>query len=185
VPPPESLRPPEPVRPPEPAPTAEPARPAEPVRRAAKPQHPEPPLPSLEERLAATIGTGEELLREGHYWEAIQTLEPTLPQARGALRIRARLALAKACLKNPKWGKRAEAHLQDVLREDPLRIQAYLLLGDLYREGKLNARAITMYRKVLDLQPNHRHALRQLAELEGAEASHGARGSLLGFLKKR
>jgi tetratricopeptide (TPR) repeat protein len=168
-------------------PPPEAARPAEPARPVEKPRPPEPsaPPPSLEERLAATIGTGEDLVQAGHYWEAIQTLEPTLVQARGALRIRARLALARACLKNPKWGKRAEAHLQDVLLEDPLRIEAYLLLGGLYRESKLHARAIAMYRRVLDLQPSHRAARRQLAELERAEAPPRGRGSLLGFLKKR
>lgn len=141
-------------------------------------------MPSLEDRLAETIARGEALLGEGQYWEAIQQIEPTLQNARGALRIRARLALARACLRNPKWAKRAEAHLQDVLQEDPLRVEAYLLLGEIYRDGGLHARAVAMYRRVLDLQPLHRIARRELARLEAVEPAKGD-GGLLGFLKKR
>ena len=174
-----------PVTSPGPAAPASPAPEAPPPPRApVAPPGPEPPPPSLEERLAETIAVGEELLTDGHYWEAIQQLEPTLQQARGELRVRARLALARACVKNPKWLKRAETHLQDVVHEDPERAEAHLLLGDIYRAGNLRARALAAYRKVLDLQPHNRQALRELARLE-AEEPPPARGSLLGFLKKR
>ena len=139
------------------------------LRAPVPPPGPEPPPPSLEERLGETIAGGEELLRDGHYWEAIQQLEPTLQQARGELRVRARLALARACVKNPKWLKRAETHLQDVVHEDPERVEAHLLLGDIYRAGNLRARALAAYRKVLDLQPHNRQALRELARLEAEE----------------
>ncbi len=141
-------------------------------------------MASLEERLAETIRVGEQLLQDGHYWEAIQQIEPTLQKARGELGVRARLALAHACVKNPKWLKRAETHLQDVVREDPRRVEAHLLLGDIYRAGSLRARALAAYRKVLELQPQNRQALTELARLE-AEEPPPARGSLLGFLKKR
>jgi hypothetical protein len=154
-----------------------------PPRVPGAPTGTEPP-PSLEERLAETIAAGEELLRKGQYWEAIQQIEPALPQARGELRVRARLALARACLKNPKWLKRAETHLQDVVHEDPARAEAHLLLGDIYRAGNLRVRALAAYRKVLDLQPHNRQAQRALAGLE-AEEPPPAKGSLLGFLKKR
>ena len=162
-----------------------PASPRVPVTapRPEPPPGPVPPTPSLEERLAETIAVGEELLRDGHYWEAIRQIEPTLQQARGELRARARLALARACLKNPLWLKRAETHLQDVVREDPERAEAHLLLGSVYRAGNLRARALASYRKVLDLQPHNRQALRELARLE-AEEPPPPRGSLLGFFKK-
>jgi hypothetical protein len=164
--------------PPPPAPEAPPP----PV--AVPPPGPEPPPPSLEERLAETIAVGEELVRDGHYWEAIQQIEPTLPQARGELRVRARLALARACQKNPRWLKRAETHLQDAVREDPDRAEAHLLLGDVYRAGNFRARALAAYRKVLDLQPHNRQALRAIAAMEPEEPPP-ARGSLLGIFKKR
>jgi tetratricopeptide (TPR) repeat protein len=160
-----------------------PSAPEAPSPRRAPVAPPEPPPASLEERLAETIRVGEELLREGHYWEAIQQIEPTLQHARGELGVRARLALARACVKNPKWLKRAETHLQEVVHEDPGRVEAHLLLGDIYRAGNLRARALAAYRKVLDLQPHNRQALQELARLE-AEVKPPARGSLLGFLKK-
>ena len=171
---------------PPPPPPPSPARRADARPHGAAGSPPPAHRPSLEERLAETIARGEELLQEGQTWEAMQQLEPTLMHARGALRIRARLALARACLRNPKWGKRAEAHLQDVLQEDPLRVEAYLLLGDLYRDGRLPARAVAMYRRVLELQPLHRVARRQLALLEAEQPGKpDGGGGLLGFLKKR
>jgi tetratricopeptide (TPR) repeat protein len=149
------------------------------------PAGPVAPGPSLEERMEEAIAEGEELLRNGQPWEAIQKIEPTLQHAQGALRIRARLALARASMKNPEWLRKAESHLQDVLREDPMRLEAYLLLGDIYKTSQLRVRATAMYRKALDLQPGNRHALRELARLEGAGTPPAGTGSLLGFLKKR
>ncbi len=163
----------------------QPGAPPPPTRGPVPDAGPAPPESSLEERLAETIATGEELLQQGQYWEAIQQLEPTLQEARGALRVRARMALARACVKNPTWLRRAESHLQEVLHEDPSRTEAYLLLGDIYRASQLRARATAMYRKALDLQPNNRHALRELARLEGEASPPPDGGSLLGFLKKR
>jgi len=164
-----------------PPPSEAPSSPA----RGPSPVGPAPPGPSLEERMEEAIAAGEELLRNGQPWEAIQQIEPTLQHARGALRIRARLALARASMKNPEWLRRAESHLQDVLQEDPTRLEAYLLLGDIYRASQLRARATTMYRKALDLQPGNRHALRELARLDSTATPASGTGSLLGFLKKR
>ncbi len=165
---------------PPPSPTSE-----TPPRGSSPPAGPAPPEPSLEERLEETIAAGEELLRNGQYWEAMQQIEPTLQHAEGALRIRARLALARANMKNPEWLRRAESHLQEVLHEDPTRLEAYLLLGDIYRDSNLRTRATAMYRKALDLQPHNRHALRELARLESTGSPPARSGSLLGFLKKR
>jgi Tfp pilus assembly protein PilF len=108
-----------------------------------------------------------------------------LRQATGALRIRAQLALGRACLAIPGWLRRAESHFQEVLHEDPMQLDAHLLLGDLYRTSELPARATAMYRKSLELQPNNRHALRELARLESAVSPPAESASLLGFLKKR
>jgi cytochrome c-type biogenesis protein CcmH/NrfG len=71
------------------------------------------------------------------------------------------------------------------VREDPGHVDAHLLLGDIYRAGNLRARALAAYRKVLELQPQNRQALRELARLEAPETPLPAKGSLLGFLKKR
>ncbi len=166
-------------------PRAEAPRPPPAPAVPASPPPPATPEQSPEERLEQAVAVGEEMLRDGHYFEAIQQIEPTLQQARGALRVRARLALARACLRNPKWAKRAEAHLLDALQEDPARVEAHLLLGDIYGQGGLRSRALSAYRRALDLQPLNRQAQRELARLEGTEAPPTGAGTLLGFLKKR
>ena len=147
-------------------PSSPPVPPSSPPPRAKAAAEPTVRVATLEERLAETIAGGEALLRDGQYWEAIQQLEPTLQHARGDLRVRARLALAIACLRNPMWVRRAEAHLKDALAEDPSRAEAYLFLGHVYRDGGLRARAAAMYRKVLELEPGNRLARRELGHLE-------------------
>jgi hypothetical protein len=141
--------------------------------------------PASASTLEETIAAGEELIRNGQHWDAVQQVEPTLLQATGALRVRAQMALGRACLAIPGWLRRAESHFQEVLHEDPMHLEAYLLLGDLYRASELPARATGMYRKALELQPQNRHALRELARLEGAGSPTAGSASLLGFLKKR
>jgi hypothetical protein len=136
------------------------------------------------------IASGEELIRDGQYGEAIQLIEGVLPRVEGALRVRAQLALAKASMKYPEWLRRAEAHLQEVLREDPahvpdpVRLETYLLLGNIYKASDLPVRAAAMYRKALSVQPGNKHATRELAALEGPAPPPAATGSRLGFLKK-
>jgi hypothetical protein len=137
------------------------------------------------------IAAGEEAIREGQYGEAIQRIEPVLPRVEGALRVRALVALARASMKYPEWLRRAEGHLQEVLREDPahvpdpVRLETYLLLGDIYKASELPVRAAAMYRKALAVQPGNKHATRELAGREGPSPPPSGTGSLLGFLKKR
>jgi curved DNA-binding protein CbpA len=147
--------------------------------------------PNPDEPPDQAIASGEELIRNGEYGEAIQRIERALPRAEGALRVRALVALAKASMKYPESLGRAEAHLQEALREDPahveepVRLETYLLLGDIYKASDLPVRAAAMYRKALSVQPANRHAARELLALEGPATPHSAPGSLLGFLKKR
>jgi hypothetical protein len=135
--------------------------------------------------LEDTVAAGEELLREGQHWEAVHRLEPTLEKAQGELRVRALVALARGCVKNPQWLKRAESYLQEAVHVDPSRTEAYLLLGDIYRASHLPARATAMYRKALDQQPANRHALRELEQIEGEASTPSGGGSRLGSRKKR
>jgi len=165
--------------PPSPAPAAAP-RP-----RPAPAPRPEPPRAtrSVEERVGEVISRAEQLIAERMYWEAIQQLEPMIRRAEGPLRVRARMALALAYAKNPKWLRKAEEQLQAVMREDPEHIDAYLLLASIYRHGNLPTRATGLYRKVLELQPDNPQALRALARQELVE--HPSGGHLLDVHKKR
>ncbi len=132
-------------------------------------------LPGLAEELeaedptATALARGARLVKQEKYWDAIQVLEPAIPRLVGASRHRARLLLAQAYLKNPHWSKRAEGVLQSVIKEDPAQVDAYFLLAGLYLKTQLEARATAMFRKVLELQPNHAGAAAGLRALSGAK----------------
>ena len=63
-------------------------------------------------------------------------------------------------------------------RIDPLMLLAYTALGDMYKDGLLTSRAVAMYRRVLELDPDNHHAQAALRELEGPDPGSG------GLLKK-
>jgi Tfp pilus assembly protein PilF len=102
------------------------------------------------------------LFADEKYWEAIQQLEPMVRRAEGSTRSRAKILLARAYRKNPKWRKRAEGVLQSLLEEDPRDVVAYLLLAEIYRDAGLTARARALYRKILEIQPGYAAARRAL-----------------------
>ena len=75
---------------------------------------------------------------------------------------RARILLARAYAGNPKWVHRAEEILQELVRDAPRSAEAHYELGRLYKAGGLTARARSMFRKALELKPQHRHAAVEL-----------------------
>ena len=162
-------------------------------RSAAPPPEPEPsaPVPTSPEKLEEIVATAEELVKDGQYGEAMQQVEPILERTEGALRVRARMVLARGTRKYPERRRQAEAHLLEVLREDPavldkaVQLEACFLLGEIYKGLDLRVRAAAIYRKALTIQPNNRHATRELAALEGPAPPPTATGKLLGILKKR
>jgi predicted Zn-dependent protease len=129
---------------------------------------PAPPPAPAPDRKADAVAKAAALIRQARYWDAIQLLEPAIVGLQDGQRSRARVLLAQAYMKNPKWLRRAEGVLQDVVKEDPAQAEAYLLLGQLYRESGLEARAASALRKVLDLRPGHPQAAAELESLEAA-----------------
>jgi tetratricopeptide (TPR) repeat protein len=107
--------------------------------------------------------------REGRYWDAIQLLESTIPRLEGPDRVRARVALARTQMKNPNWVKRAEESLHVILHEHPNSIEACLVLGELYRTSQMRTRALAMYRRALDIDPENRDALAAVRFLQGPQ----------------
>ncbi len=121
--------------------------------------------------------TGEETTRRGEealaraeafvaaekYWDAIQALETNLGDLAGPRLQKARLLLARAYAKNPKWLRRAEEAAQKVTKDDPGNADAYLILASVYRASGLESRASAMYRKVLELQPQNQEAREAVA----------------------
>jgi tetratricopeptide (TPR) repeat protein len=147
---------------------------------------PEPPRDESEEaqRAEESIRRAGKLFEQEKYWDAIQLLEPAAVAARGKARLNARVLLARCLLKNPNWKKRAEEMLLAVTRDEPQAIQAWAVLGALYAEKGMRARATAMYRRALELNPDHEEAKLYLAanatEPEPPENEGG--GGLLGRL---
>lgn len=140
--------------------------------------------PALEvKRAEEAIRRADKHLQDEKYWDAIQLLEPAIPVVQGKMKQRGRVQLSRAYLKNPHWVKRAEEVLQTVVREDPQNIDAYFLLGTIYKGGGLKSRATSMFRKVLDLKPEHEQAAAELEAL-APEAPEPAPPESGGLLKK-
>ncbi|HXK11506.1 MAG TPA: DnaJ domain-containing protein [Vicinamibacteria bacterium] len=149
------------------------------------------PVPPLAKGIAspssADYVTSEETLLQAQifllqakYWEAITVLEAALPQMEPPRhQNRGRILLARAYAKNPNWLRKAEEQLQDVLRTDPQHVEAHYQLGLLYKAQGLTTRAQGMFRRVIELKPDHREALAELAAA-GAAGSGGLLKRLFG-----
>jgi serine/threonine protein kinase len=119
---------------------------------------------------SGSIDDAEQLLNDGKYWDAIQLLESEIPRVEGRAKCRAKVTLARAYLKNPKWQKRAEDVLHRVVQENPDYTEAYVVLGNLYRGSQMKNRALAMYRKALELEPGLPEARAGLEALGGPAA---------------
>lgn len=151
------------------------------------PSEPEPPLdPEYAARIAEeTLPKAAKLYAQDKFWDAIQLLEPALGGAEGKTRLRMRVLLARAYLKNPKWTRRAEEQLQTAVKEDPKNVEAHFALGTLYKASGLKGRALHEFQRVVELEPEHEEALAEVIELtpEGGPPEEGETGPR-GFLKK-
>ena len=136
------------------------------------PEPPAPPSPAPDRPTDAALAQessrqAEKLFKDEKYWDAIQLLEPAIPRLERHSKMKAQVVLARAYMKNPNWGRRAEELLQRVVQENPDHADAYVALGNLYRASQLKSRAQAMYRKAVQAQPGHPEALAELATLDG------------------
>jgi serine/threonine protein kinase len=151
------------------------ATPPEPLPAETKPSRPPPAVPARSAPVldqdfhapdpASQVREAEAHFAEQRYGDAIQLVEPLIPHLAGALRTRAAILLAQACIKSNRPDVGAESALLGLLGEDPKCTPAYFTLGALYRSRNDLERARTMYRKVLELSPEHRGAAAELARL--------------------
>jgi tetratricopeptide (TPR) repeat protein len=81
--------------------------------------------------------------------------------------------LARCYLKNPKWARRAEETLLGVTRRDPTAADAWALLGGIYAGKGMQNRALSMYRKAVELRPEHEEAAQYVASHQGTEEPAG------------
>ena len=168
-----------PPRRPRPEPAAAVRTPPTPV--AGVPPSPPPPRdPAREaEQATADVARAQRLITEEKYWDAIQLLEAAVPRLEPMGSRHARVVLARAYMKNPKWRHRAEEMLGEVVREAPDAPEPYLALGELYRGAQLRARAAAMYRKVLQLSPRNEEALDALRAIDAEDRGPGSGGDSL------
>ncbi len=114
------------------------------------------------------IHRAERLIADTKVWDAIQLLQAVIPRIFGRKqRERARVLLAKAYIKNPNWLRRGEELLQTVIQEDPQNAEAHYALGMLYKESGMSSRSVAMFRKTVELKPEHKNALAELNALSG------------------
>jgi tetratricopeptide (TPR) repeat protein len=140
------------------------------------------PVPAMDPAVAAqSVRRAEKYMEQEKYWDATQLLEAAIPVLEGKQKQRARLNLARVYTKNPNWVHQAEETLHEVVRDDPKNAEAYLALGHLYKAGGLRSRSAAMFRKVVELKPDHEDALSELAAL-GPEPEGSVDSG--GFLKK-
>jgi hypothetical protein len=161
-------------------------------RSAPRPLAPGPPPPpapepksdpEAEARAAETaIRHAEKLIEREKFWDAIQLLEPAVGVVQGKSRQRARVLLARAYLKNPKWVKRAEEVLLSVVQDDAQNVDALLMLGRIYKNSGIKSRSVSMFKKVLEMKPDHEEARAELGDQVGEPEPPG--GLIKKFFKK-
>jgi Tfp pilus assembly protein PilF len=125
------------------------------------------------------------LFDAGRNWEVVERLEPMIQRAEGLICASAITLLAKTYMKNFLWKKLAEGVLQSLVKEDSRYLAAHLLLGELYHSTHLSARARSMYRRVLEIQPGNREATEALAFLQQSEESPPASKKFTRLFRKR
>jgi curved DNA-binding protein CbpA len=155
---------------------------------AAPPAAEEPPAePQMDEvRAAQAVHRAEKLIADSKFFDAIQLLEPALEVLAGKKRAKARLLLATAYSKNPNWTRQAENELKKAVTDDPRSVEAHFRLAEFYRLQGMKTRASSLYRRVLELQPEHAEAGAALADtLPLEEAPKESRGGFLGRLFKK
>ena len=114
------------------------------------------------------IHRADRLVHDSKVWDAIQLLQAIIPKIYARKqRERARVLLAKAYIKNPNWLRRGEELLQTVIQEDPENAEAHFALGMLYKESGMSSRAVNMFKKALELKPEHKQAQVALDSMSG------------------
>jgi tetratricopeptide (TPR) repeat protein len=103
---------------------------------------------------------GKRYYNEMAYFDAIQCL-------REAVRLNPHKAayrklLANSLAKNPHWLKEAEEHLQKVIEMDQFDVESFVSLGEIYEKSGMGTRAIKMFQKALDFDPNNETAREKL-----------------------
>jgi curved DNA-binding protein CbpA len=158
------------------------------ARAEEEPEAPPPPADPEAEAKAAedSIRKAERLIQQERFWDAIQLLENAIPAARSRMKQKGRVLLARAYLRNPNWVKQAEQVLLAATQEDAAYAEPFFVLGTIYKGSGLRSRAISMFRRAVELKPEHEEAAAELQSLapEPAPEEAPATPPSGGLLKK-
>jgi tetratricopeptide (TPR) repeat protein len=75
------------------------------------------------------------------------------------------LQLGLALAHNPRWLKEAEKHLLEAQKFEPLNVQVFLKLGEIYHTSGLHKRAESQYRAALNVDPLNYKARKALTDM--------------------
>jgi tetratricopeptide (TPR) repeat protein len=89
-----------------------------------------------------------------------------------------RALLVQVLIKNQKWHKEAEDHLNELVKLEPFNIYYHVMLGMIFKEGGMQTRAVSKFKEILTMEPLNRIARRELREMGelGGKAKKNATG---------
>lgn len=124
---------------------------------------------------APPAGLDTEQLAEHHFREGMRRLNSrdlvgAVQLLRQAVQLvptngQYQLQLGMTLSQNQRWLKEAERHLLEAQRYEPLNVQIFLKLGEIYTTTGLKKRAESQYRAVLNIDPFNRVAQKGLSDL--------------------
>jgi hypothetical protein len=126
---------------------------------------------SAEETPEDTIARAAECIVRERYWEALPLLERAIPRVDGGVKQRGRILLARIYARDPDWVGQAEELLQSVLEDEPGNTDVHFYLGLIYEHQGHVERAVSAFRKVLELEPQSADARARVAVLMQAQAT--------------
>lgn len=120
---------------------------------------------SDEVRAVQQFQRGQEAIKRGDHREAVHSLQ-------WAVRLNPKqakyyAALGNALSKIPRRLHDAEQNLLKAIELEPSNAQNHVILGWLYKDGKLNQRAIRQFEEALVLDPDNQQAKAELQKLKG------------------
>ena len=83
------------------------------------------------------------------------------------------LELGKLQVNNPMWQKRAEENLKRSIELDATKVEAYLLLGQLFLKSERLESAATNFASALSIDPENEEALEAVRRIQRLEKQSG------------
>jgi tetratricopeptide (TPR) repeat protein len=136
-----------------------------------------------QETAAECMDRAKECLRGKNYAGSITWLRKCVDIAPNESKYRAMLARSLAAV--PTYRPEAVTHYEKAIELDPWNTAAIFQFAELFEEMKLPWRAIALYKKVLDIDPDHAKAREKLRKLDAVGPEKKDSPTLLGRLFRK